>query len=73
MVKIVTKYEIAVIEYDSNGYYYLTYKTIQKVIAESLENAKKEAIKRTPMNHSSGGGWVQKARVITSEDIVIDK
>lgn len=72
MAKVVTKYEIAVIEYDSRGYYYPKYKTIQKVIAESLEGAKEEAIKRTPWKHNFGSGWVQNARVITSEDIVID-
>lgn len=70
--KIMTKYEISVIEYDSTGYYYPKYKTIQKVIAKSLEEAKVEAIKRTPMKHSFGGGWVQSTKVITSEDIVVD-
>ena len=71
MSKIMTKYEIEVIEYDSTGYYFPKYKTIQKVVAESLEKAKKEAIKRTPMKHTSAL-WEQKARVLTSEDVVID-
>lgn len=69
--KIMTKYEILVIEYDSTGYYYPKYKTNQTIIAESLEQAKEEAIKRTPLRHS-GGSWVRDARVIKSEDIVID-
>ncbi|MEB7771440.1 hypothetical protein [Kurthia gibsonii] len=69
MAKIMTKYEIAVIEYDPSGYYYPTYKTIQKVIAASLEDAKTEAIKRTPMKHQRG--WAQRTRVITSEDIIV--
>lgn len=71
MPKVMTKYEIAVIEYDSTGYYYPKYKTIQKVIAESVEEAKTEAIKRTSWKHSFGGGWVQRANVVTSEDIVV--
>jgi len=70
--KIMTKYKISVIEYDSTGYYYPKYKTIQTVISESLEEAKKEAIKRTPMKHNFGSSWVQIAKVITSEDIVVD-
>ena len=69
MVKIVTKYEIEVTEYDSTGYYYPEYKTIQKVISESVAEAEKEAIKRTPkINY----GWNQKTRIISSEDIVIN-
>ena len=71
MAKVMTKYEIAVIEYDSTGYYYPKYKTIQKVIAESVEESKAEAIKRTPMKHKFGSTWVQRANVITSEDIVV--
>lgn len=70
--KIMTKYKISVIEYDSTGYYYPKYKTNQTVISNSLEEAKEEAIKRTPLKHSFGSGWVQSARVVTSEDIVID-
>ena len=70
--KIMTKYEISVTEYDSTGYYYPKYKTTQTIIAESLEQAKEEAIKRTPWKHNFGSGWVQNARVITSEDIVVD-
>lgn len=70
--KIMTKFEISVIEYDSTGYYYPQYKTNQTIIAKSLEEAKEEAIKRTPWKHSFGSGWVQNARVITSEDIVVD-
>ena len=70
--KIMTKFKISVIEYDSTGYYYPTYRTTQTVIAESLEEAKKTALKRSPWKHGFGSGWVQKARVITSEDIVVD-
>lgn len=70
--KIMTKFVINVIEYDATGYYYPTYKTAQTVIAESLEEATAEAIKRTPWKHSFGGGWTKKAKVITSEDIVVE-
>lgn len=70
--KIMTKYVINVIEYDATGYYYPTYKTAQTVIAESLEEAKAEAIRRTPWKHNFGSGWTKKAKVITSEDIVTE-
>lgn len=70
--KIMTKFVINVIEYDATGYYYPTYKTAQKVIAESLEEAKAEAIRRTPWKHNFGSGWTKKAKVITSEDIVVE-
>lgn len=72
MAKVLTKYEIAVIEYDSTGYYYPKYKTIQKVISDSIEKAKAEAVKRTPYKHSFGSGWVQKAKIISSEDVIVD-
>lgn len=42
-----------------------------KIIAESDEEAKAEAIKRTSWKHSFGSWWVQIAKVITSEDIVV--
>lgn len=70
--KIMTKYTIRVIEYDSTGYYYPKYTTDQKIITDSIEEAKEKAIERTPMKHNFGGGWVQRAEVLTSEDIVVD-
>lgn len=72
MAEILTKYEIAVIEYDSTGYYYPKYKTIQKVISDSIEKAKEEAVKRTPWRHNFGSGWVKRAKIISSEDVVVD-
>lgn len=70
--KIMTKFVINVIEYDATGYYYPKYKTVQSVIAESLEEAKAEAIKRTPWKRNFGSGWTKSARVIASEDIVVE-
>ena len=70
--KIMTKFKIAVIEYDPSGYYYPQYKTTQTVISESIEEAKKEAIKRAPWQHGFGSGWTKKAKVMTSEDIVVE-
>ena len=70
--KIMTKFKIEVIEYDPTGYYYPKYRTIQIVIAESLEDAKEKAIERTPWRHRMGSGWKQRAKVVTSEDIVVE-
>jgi len=70
--RIMTKFKIEVIEYDPTGYYYPKYKTIQTVIAESLEIAKETAIERTPWRHSFGGGWKQRASILTSEDMVVE-
>jgi len=69
---IMTKFKIEVIEYDPTGYYYPKYKTIQSVIAKTVEEAKEIAIERTPWRHSFGGGWEQRATIVTSEDIVIE-
>ena len=68
---IMTKFEIEVIEYDPTGYYFPKYRTTQTVITESLEEAKSKAIERTPRKHKFGSGWVKKAKVVTSEDIVV--
>ena len=70
--KIMTKFTIEVIEYDPSGYYYPKYRTIQTVISETLEKAKEIAIERTPWKHRMGGGWKQRAVVVTSEDIVVE-
>lgn len=70
--KIMTKFKIMVIEYDKTGYYYPKYKTEQTIIAETSQEAKEEALKRTDWQHNFGGGWVKSAKIISSEDIVID-
>lgn len=70
--KIMTKFKIEVIEYDPSGYYYPKYRTIQIIIAESLQEALEKAIYRTPWKHGFGSGWEKSAEVVTSEDIVID-
>lgn len=67
---IMTKYELRVIEYDPSGYYYSKYVTEQVVIADNLEDAKKKAIERTPVQ-SGHGGWKQSVKVVRAEDIVI--
>lgn len=70
--KIMTKFKIEVIEYDPSGYYYPKYRTIQTVIAESLEEALEKSIYRTPWKHGFGSGWAKRAEVLTSEDIVVE-
>ena len=70
--KIMTKYKIAVIEYDPSGYYFPKYKTVQTVITETLEEAKEKAIERSPWQHNFGAGWAKRASVISSEDIVME-
>lgn len=70
--KVMTKFEISVTEYDPSGYYYPKYKSSHIVIAESMEEAKKEAINRAPWQHRFGSGWTMKAAVITSEDILVE-
>lgn len=67
---IATKYTINVIEYDSSGYYYPKYPTKQVVIAQSLDEAERIAIERTPLRHSDSD-WKQYAKLIEAEDIVV--
>lgn len=67
---IMTKYELRVVEYDPSGYYYRKYVTEQVVISDNLEDAKKKAIERTPVQ-SGHGGWKQLVKVIRAEDIVV--
>lgn len=70
MSKIMTKYNLNVVEYDVTGYYYPKYSTQQIVIAENLEDAKKKAIERTPLK-KSGSDWQQTVKVLSAEDIII--
>lgn len=68
--RIMTKYTIKVVEYDSSGYYYPRYATQQVVIAETLEEAEEKALERTPLQHSSSD-WKQYTKVLGAEDIVV--
>lgn len=68
---IKTKYTINVIEYDSSGYYYPKYATKQVVIADSIDEAERIAIERTPLRHLDSD-WKQYIKLIEAEDIVVD-
>ena len=70
MVKVLTEFHLRVTEYDATGYYYPTYSTNVIVIAETLEDAKKKALERTPKKQS-GYDWQQRVSVLSSKDVVI--
>lgn len=71
MTKIVTKFKLKVVEYDSSGYYFPKYYTDVDVIAETLNQAEEKALERTPMKHS-GGDWRQTVKVVSSEDVILE-
>lgn len=66
---ITTKWKIIVREYDHTGYYYPVYRTEVTVIADTKEEALEKALDRVP-RRSYSSGYVQKASVMTFEDIV---
>lgn len=68
-MRILTRYRIKITEYDSSGYYYPTYISELSVIADSKEDAIKKAFERITRQKPS---WAIKAKVITSEDIIIE-
>lgn len=69
--KIMTKFNLRVVEYDETGYYIPRYYTNVTVIAENLDEAKKKAYERAPLK-SGHSYWSRRINVLSSEDVLVE-